>query len=162
MKPYRLFPFAVAVCAAVASCAHGGKPCAIEVDMQVAPEVMGDSIAAVYGCEQAAATIVQWLASDAPAELPYAQKLTQRIAHAYADSMPRFLNAIDSISATLAPERRVRLLLRTCEPEYLGHLVRQDPNDSLLVPMIERVLAVTPDKLARFRRGYQISTSPQP
>lgn len=162
MKPYRLFPFAVAVCAALASCAHSGKPCAINVDMQIAPDKMGDSIAAAYGCEQAARTIVEWLASDAPAELPYAQKLTQRIAYSYGDSMPHFLHAIDSISTTLTPERRVRLLLRTCEPEYLGHLVHQDPNDSLLVPMIERVLAVTPDKLARFRRGYQNSLPSQP
>jgi hypothetical protein len=49
--------------------------------------------------------------------------------------------------------------LRTCPPEYLGHLVRQDPNDSVLVPIIERVLAPTPDKLVQFRRGYQISSS---
>ena len=159
MKHYLLLPFAFVLSAAALSCAHSDKPCDIEVDMKVAPDKMGDSIAAAYGCEQAANTIVEWLASDSPAELSDAQQLTQRIAYAYGDSMPRFLNAIDSISTTLTPERRVRLLLRTCPPEYLGHLVRQDPNDSVLVPIIERVLAPTPDKLVQFRRGYQISSS---
>lgn len=116
---------------------------------------MGDSIAANLSCHEAAASIVQWLASDRPAELAYARQLTQTVAFAYGDSMPKFLNAIDSVSTTLTPERRARVLLRTCEPEYLGRLVSQDPNDSILVPIIERVLAVNPEQLARFRRGYQ-------
>lgn len=155
MKSYRLLSVAAVICAAIVSCVSGDKHCAVEVDMNVPVEKMGDSIASHMGCETAANSIVEWLASDRPAELPYAQKLTQRVAYAYGDSMPKFLNAIDSISATLSPERRVKLLLRTCEPEYLGHLVRNDPNDSILVPMIERVLALDPEKLARFRRGYK-------
>lgn len=155
MKPLRLLPAAAAICIAIASCAHSDAPCTVEVDMNIPAKTMGDSIAANLPCINAAQSIVEWLASDRPATLDYARQLTQTVAYAYGDSMPKFLNAIDSVSTTLTPERRVRVLLRTCEPEYLGHLVRQDPNDSILVPIIERVLAISPENLARFRRGYQ-------
>lgn len=154
MKTYRLLPV-LAIFIAIVSCGHSDAPCAVEVDMEIPAQTMGDSIAANMGCVNAAQTIVEWLASDRPANRTYAMQLTQRVAYAYADSMPRFLNAIDSVSTTLTPERRAKVLLRTCDPEYLGHLVSQDPNDSILVPIIKRVLALSPNDLARFRRGYQ-------
>ena len=157
MKTLPILIAAAALC--LAACSNTPRHCAVEIDTSIPAETLGDSISRTLSCAQAATSIVEWMSGDEEISMPYARKLTQTIAYAYGDSLPRFLHAIDSVGEQLPPKRRARMLIRSCEPEYLGHLVALDPNDSKLVPIIESQLASQPTALALFRRGYQAEKS---
>lgn len=146
----------VSMLAGVSLCACGSHDSAncIAVDPAVPAETMADSLSANLSCFASAESVVEWLGSDRDFSLEYAKALTQRTAYNYGDSMGVFLQAIDTLCAQLPPVERVKTLVRICEPQRLGFMVREDKDEAMIVPMIERAYSADSSKLAAFRSTY--------
>ncbi len=147
---------AIAAFTALTACTQRNNDCSILIDPEIPATQMADSLSENLSCADAAASIVEWLGSERGYSLSYARTLTQHTAYNYGDSTHLFLEAIDSISTCLAPKERAKILVRTCEPQRLGIMMRGDDDESVLVPLIEDAYESDSTRLAAFRAAYEI------